>query len=207
MKRRKGSSEVVLSVPQPSKEVIVADTSLGKIPDRLIAEKYGVSIYRIFRIRKKLKIKASHIHRGDHKRKIALTTLENEVIPMLGKIKDVTVAKEIGVSRERIRQLRKKLNIPKFKLVLKMEVKSKEKSVRMFRNCIRFNCSNYHKLTITQPPHCYNCAMRSGYPQNLGGDKNCENFSSVMDKKTLINEKPCCKVNLLEEEVIKQKGE
>lgn len=32
------------------------------------------------------------------------------------------------------------------------------------------------ELTPVQPPNCYNCGMRNGYPFNLGGDNMCKNF-------------------------------
>jgi hypothetical protein len=37
-------------------------------------------------------------------------------------------------------------------------------------------CDNYHRLSVLQPDHCYNCMMRKGYPWYLFGDKVCENF-------------------------------
>lgn len=46
-----------------------------------------------------------------------------------------------------------------------------------FNNYIRFNCSLYRRISVQQPDHCYNCGMRDGYPQNLGGDKQCSNFN------------------------------
>ena len=46
-------------------------------------------------------------------------------------------------------------------------------------------CKNYYKLSCLQPEHCYNCAMRSGYPWDLRGDKKCENYVSVKDSKRL----------------------
>lgn len=48
---------------------------------------------------------------------------------------------------------------------------------RTYRNPIRFNCSNYHRMLMSQPANCYNCVIRDGYPQNLGGDKACRNFA------------------------------
>jgi hypothetical protein len=44
------------------------------------------------------------------------------------------------------------------------------------KNKIRFNCLNFHATTPVIPPHCYNCAMRDGYPSNLGGDEQCAKF-------------------------------
>lgn len=49
----------------------------------------------------------------------------------------------------------------------------------MYQNDIRFNCSNYHRLSMIYPDYCYNCYMRKGYPRNLGGDDNCENFVKI----------------------------
>jgi hypothetical protein len=45
------------------------------------------------------------------------------------------------------------------------------------RNDIRFNCKAYERLFYVRPDNCYNCMMRDGYPQNLGGDENCQNYS------------------------------
>lgn len=46
----------------------------------------------------------------------------------------------------------------------------------MHKNQIRFNCANYHRMLMSHPANCYNCMLRDGYPQNLGGDKACRNF-------------------------------
>ncbi len=59
----------------------------------------------------------------------------------------------------------------------------------MFRNKIKFNCSNYYPVTIIRPPHCYNCALRNGYPLNLGGDKYCKRFKIFPFLKEKRNEK------------------
>ena len=32
---------------------------------------------------------------------------------------------------------------------------------------------------MVRPNCCYNCVNRDGYPQNLGGDKSCDNFRDV----------------------------
>lgn len=45
------------------------------------------------------------------------------------------------------------------------------------------HCSKYHKLSVVLPDHCYNCAMRNGYPQSLWGDTNCENFKDVKNDR------------------------
>lgn len=37
-------------------------------------------------------------------------------------------------------------------------------------------CMNYYQLSCLIPEHCYNCAVRDGYPQYLGGDKRCGNY-------------------------------
>ena len=52
-----------------------------------------------------------------------------------------------------------------------------------YRNSIRFNCSNFRRIMYSRPPHCYNCANRSGFPSNLGGDDSCENFQQIEKKK------------------------
>lgn len=48
--------------------------------------------------------------------------LKEEHFFLLGKISDAELAKEVGVSRERIRQIRTKHNIPKFNLNLEKEI-------------------------------------------------------------------------------------
>jgi hypothetical protein len=54
--------------------------------------------------------------------------------------------------------------------------------MKTHKNKITFNCSNFKKYTKARPKNCYVCAFRDGYPQNLGGDKNCENFKQVKAK-------------------------
>lgn len=49
----------------------------------------------------------------------------------------------------------------------------------MFKNKIQFNCQKYIQITPVQPDNCYNCALRNGYPRNLGGDKQCRNFKMI----------------------------
>jgi hypothetical protein len=46
----------------------------------------------------------------------------------------------------------------------------------MYSNRIKFNCSQYLPISTFRPPNCYNCAYRDGFPDNLGGDKNCATF-------------------------------
>ena len=53
----------------------------------------------------------------------------------------------------------------------------------MYKNQIKFNCQKYIEITPTHPTNCYNCAMRNGYPLNLGGDKKCSNFKMYDRKK------------------------
>jgi hypothetical protein len=52
-----------------------------------------------------------------------------------------------------------------------------------WKNIIRFNCKRYTAISILQPPNCYNCAYRDGYPQNLGGDEDCVHFLPKMPEK------------------------
>ena len=40
-------------------------------------------------------------------------------------------------------------------------------------------CEAYYQLSYLQPPHCYNCAMRKGYPWYIFGDEVCENFREL----------------------------
>lgn len=51
-----------------------------------------------------------------------------------------------------------------------------ETQKQTYKNAIRFNCTVFKQMFYAQPAHCYNCMVRDGYPQNLGGDWNCVNF-------------------------------
>lgn len=51
-----------------------------------------------------------------------------------------------------------------------------------YANRIKFNCSQYRAI-MSRPANCYNCAMRDGYPFNLGGDDYCLNFKPVPSRK------------------------
>ena len=53
----------------------------------------------------------------------------------------------------------------------------------MYKNKIQFNCQKYVLIHYDRPENCYNCAMRDGYPRNLGGDKNCKNFKMYERRK------------------------
>jgi hypothetical protein len=48
----------------------------------------------------------------------------------------------------------------------------------MRKNKITMNCGNFKKHTVLMPDCCYSCGMRDGYPQNLGGDTGCKNFTT-----------------------------
>jgi hypothetical protein len=48
-----------------------------------------------------------------------------------------------------------------------------------YKNTIRFNCRDYKAVLISKPANCYNCMLRNGYPDNLGGDESCKNFRSI----------------------------
>ena len=48
--------------------------------------------------------------------------------------------------------------------------------MNLYSNKIRLNCSNFNRISSVIPINCYNCGMRNGYPQNLGGDKHCRHF-------------------------------
>ena len=50
-----------------------------------------------------------------------------------------------------------------------------------YANRIKFNCSEYLAI-MSHPANCYNCAMRDGFPFNLGGDDCCKNFKRVSPK-------------------------
>jgi len=97
------------------KTILETEPELGKVPDRVLAEKYQVSLPTIYNIRHRLRIPASHAHRADgkYRRKVNMAT----ILPLLGKEKDVDIAKRYGVSRERIRQIRSRLQIPRYKKI------------------------------------------------------------------------------------------
>ena len=96
--------------------MIAADTLLGKIPDRLIALRHEVSLSSVWLIRHHLKIPASHQRLiGKYRTKLNMDI----VVPLMGKEKDIRIAERYGVSRERIRQIRKKLGIMKYKIIRK----------------------------------------------------------------------------------------
>lgn len=99
---------------------VLIDPDLGKVQDRIIAKKYGLSISKVSAIRYKLKIPASHIH----PLQFSLRKFNwDKIICKLGIVRDIELSKEAGVSRERIRQIRKKHNIPKYKpLINRTEV-------------------------------------------------------------------------------------
>lgn len=87
------------------------DPYLGKVQDKFIAEKYGLSVAKVCLIRHKLGVPASHIHPPQ----ISSRKFDwDKIVCRLGIIPDVKLAKEAGVSRERIRQLRIKYGIPKY---------------------------------------------------------------------------------------------
>ena len=93
--------------------MIAADPLLGKIPDRMIAERHEVSLSSVWLIRHHLKIPASHQRlTGKYRSKLNMEI----IVPLLGKEKDIRIAERYGVSRERIRQIRKKLGIAKYKI-------------------------------------------------------------------------------------------
>ncbi len=102
------------------KNMIAADPLLGKIPDKYLAQKYDVSVRTIWLVRTQLRIPASHQHwGGKYRTKLDMKTIE----PLVGKEKDISIAKKYGVSRERIRQIRKKLGIEKYKIPKKVLTK------------------------------------------------------------------------------------
>ncbi len=104
------TSEILYAM---KKTILESDPLLGKVPDRVLAKKYQVSLSMVYNIRTKLKIPASHLHQeGKFRRKVILST----IIPLLGKEKDIEIARRYGVSRERIRQIRSRLHIPKYKI-------------------------------------------------------------------------------------------
>jgi hypothetical protein len=47
---------------------------------------------------------------------------------------------------------------------------------------LKMRCAKYYELSMLIPPHCYNCAMRKGYPWDLRGDKGCENYEPLKKK-------------------------
>lgn len=89
------------------------DIDLGKVPDRVLAEKHQVPLSTVFLIRRRRKIPASHVHiNGNLSSKLDRKIIE----PLLGKEKDISIANRYGVSRERIRQIRSRLHIPRYEI-------------------------------------------------------------------------------------------
>jgi len=41
-------------------------------------------------------------------------------------------------------------------------------------------CAAFHRLWVTQPCNCYNCAHRNGYPTYLFGQSDCQNFVPII---------------------------
>ena len=56
---------------------------------------------------------------------------------------------------------------------------NESKVVEMDRGKVRMNCSRFSRMSVLKPDNCYNCMMRNGYPENLGGDRRCRNFKPL----------------------------
>ena len=52
--------------------------------------------------------------------------------------------------------------------------------VEMHGGKVRMNCSKFSRMSVLKPDNCYNCMMRNGYPENLGGDRRCRNFKPLV---------------------------
>jgi hypothetical protein len=42
-------------------------------------------------------------------------------------------------------------------------------------------CQNWHEISVIAGHHCFNCALRDGYPQRGQPDHNCKNFLRRQD--------------------------
>ena len=88
---------------------------LGKVPDRHIARIYNVPSYVVKQKRLELGIGKCKEHLIVCGPRIGSDVFETKLLPRLGKEPDISLGKEFGLSRERIRQYRRDFNIPKFK--------------------------------------------------------------------------------------------
>lgn len=96
--------------PAESFELVPISELLGKVPDRILAERYSVGVSTIRRARRKAKIAPCRRHfRGGHRRKISHHAMDTILLPSLGKVSDIYLSRLLGVSRERIRQIRKNI--------------------------------------------------------------------------------------------------
>jgi len=81
----------------------------GKVPDWVLAERCSVGVSTIRRARIKARIAPCRRHfRGGHRRKISRHDMYSILLPSFGKVSDIHLSRLFGVSRERIRQIRKK---------------------------------------------------------------------------------------------------
>jgi hypothetical protein len=86
---------------------------LGTVPDRVIAEEAGVSLQTVFTARNKSSIKPFHKHVDIPLKKLTEKNFAS-LCSELGKSRDSVLGRKYEVSREYVRQLRVRFNIPKF---------------------------------------------------------------------------------------------
>jgi hypothetical protein len=86
---------------------------LGTAPDRILAEEANVSIQTIYSTRTMLNISPCGKHTFSKNRKVNAQQMER-LVAQLGFMRDSVLSREFGISREYVRQLRQKYNVPTF---------------------------------------------------------------------------------------------
>lgn len=84
---------------------------LGTMADSRIAAMYKIPVYNIRKLRLSKNIERFRGHRQSYCGTVTHNQLDS-LIPRLGEESDAAIAQSCGISRERVRQLRKELNIP-----------------------------------------------------------------------------------------------
>jgi hypothetical protein len=98
----------MMRLPEKAKDI------LGTMTDKSVGEIYGMPTQKIHSIRTSLNIPPFRKHSTTHLKKLSKKEFE-ALRELLGTEKDIELAKLYGVSREYIRQLRKKYNIIRYK--------------------------------------------------------------------------------------------
>lgn len=91
---------------------------LGNVPDRIVAEKLGVSIQTVQAERVSLGIKPKRQHEKKHLKKLSEKEF-SELISNLGVKRDSELSRTFNISREYVRQLRLKNNKLKYSDTIK----------------------------------------------------------------------------------------
>lgn len=90
---------------------------LGKVPDRVIAEELGVSIQVVYAERTSRHILPCGKHSEIAYKKLSMSSHQT-LITELGRERDSILARKYGISREYVRQLRNRYNIPKYSIFI-----------------------------------------------------------------------------------------